>query len=588
LASDASGSTFAGLGLALALVVSTLVGIAPATMSVEEACEDVHEEATMTATGLPDETVLGSSLESGSVTFDIGSPDCRIVQLDAELTAPDGELDGNSTADAELVVDFEGITLAESREPGTSESLSLDAPPWGSYEFSVEPWSAIQTPVTLTVDAVLTEDSEPSGPNADQETVVVGVVDTGINPYHDEFSADTYPGSLALDEHPSNYIEEYPEPTPSLDLTLDAPYDEARDEDDWDQVEAGQLYWLPGTKIVGAYHAGGDIAGGDEVTDENGHGTASAAVAAGNTVGSCERCLIVSVEGEAGLSWALAQPWIDIVSNSWGTIGNAGVPTAGNNDLDPLGAGGEAAQNTRAAVERGQTVLAAAGNGMANFFLVPQPTYTNPLAGPDWTVTVGATSVFEDCDCSGDEGFITASGKPVDVSSYATGDIPAADHESTNESAQHGGTSAATPNVAGVMGETLLEARETLGDEVGGTRDAAIAEGPAITGPHVGMLDDGELTRAELEEAVRYTAQHSSSEWISAYPVVAPTFPVPEDLAWAQWGAEGWGVVAERTGANATDVVVGDQPMPEGSFDEQQAALDEQVRAQLWGGAVEP
>lgn len=570
------------LTIVLAATLATASGSSPPTT-----CPDVSEQFTGTATGVPDESLIRTSLESKTFSLEIGSADCQVHQLTATLSTS-GAPASNYTNDADLAVAYEGIEIRSSANAGTDERVAMQDAHWGTYNFTVEAWSAIDAPYTLDVTADTAPASTSSGDNADDETVVVAVVDTGINPYHDEFSAESYPGELNLSEHPGTYLESYLDDAPSLNLSLGDPYDPAVAQDGWASVAEDQLYWIPGTKIVGAYHGGGALASGDPVIDDNGHGTASASVAVGNTLGSCERCLLVAVEGSDGLSWALSQPWIDFVSNSWSPFTNLGSPTAGQDGLDPMGFNNGIPAQTRAAVTRGQTVLFSASNGEPTSYAAPEPTYTSHTSGPDWVMTVGATDKFDDCDCSGDEGFIATAGQPVDVASYAVGEIPAADHQSSDGLTEHGGTSAATPIVAGVMGQTLLSAREALGDTAGGTHDRVIAEGAPVSGPHDGLLADGELTRAELEQAIKLTAQHTHSTWISGYPTHVGTAPVPNELLAGQFAVEGWGVVAERTGANATDVVLGEQPLPNRPLDQAAADADEASREALWGPAVEP
>lgn len=581
------------LAVVLLLVASGLP--AGPTAFAGTPCSDVSRTFTGSATGVPDESLLGTSADASTHSVEIGSDGCRVLAIDAQLTSPNTN---NLTSDAELVVSYEGIELQSSRNPGTNESVHLSDPPVGTYNFTVEDWMALQAPYTLQVQAKLASDPPANGPNADDETVVIAIVDSGINPYHDEFSKDTYPGGLDLDQDPADYLEGYPENAQALNRSLNTSYSKAVDADDWDGVEKETLYWIPGTKIVGAYDADAPTGtGSDDPTpllDDDGHGTGSASVAAGNALGSCEGCLLVVVEGLQGYHWAIQQPWIDIVSNSWARLANVGTPS-GSTEASPAALfgfdDGTESANLRAAVTRGQTVLFAAGNGNANLFLTPQQTYTSPYTGPDWTITVGATWAFDgtdNCDCSSEEGSALTSGKPVDVSSYAVGHIPAASHRSTDGHAQHGGTSAATPRVAGVMGDTLLAARQALVDTTATTRDPVIAEGDPVIGPSGGMLTDGKLTRAELERAVELTAQHSHSTFVGARPVTPPTFLVPEPLLPAQFAAEGWGVVTERTGANATDVVLGEDPMPARPVDQAAADADEANREALWGPAVDP
>src|SRR5688572_1791255 len=78
---------------------------------------------------------------------------------------------------------------------------------------------------------------------------VVAVVDTGINPYHVQFR-DPLPRFL---QHPSTYIPNFPPDAEALNLTFDAEdYNAAvlADCAEWAKVERGEMYWVPGTRIV--------------------------------------------------------------------------------------------------------------------------------------------------------------------------------------------------------------------------------------------------------------------------------------------------------------------------------------------------
>lgn len=600
-------------------------------------CTDVSLIFSGTLSGGPEELVV-NSLDEDVHEAEIGSSDCIPANLEARLRSDD------PLADLDLRILWEGSDVAYVASEFANETAILDGQPhvaddeateglgptlgahpyWGTYTFHVEAFLALGTPYDLTVNAEMTALPAtsslpipsglpftpilpfplPNGDTPDEPSVVVAVVDTGINPYHDEFSQGTFPGTADLTAHPSTYVDEYPAGVGALDLTLDAAtYEDAvaADQATWEGVAPGTLHWIPGTKIIGAY-CGGDPANSaissvphcilddDEVDEDedplasDGHGTLSAGVAVGNTTGSCARCLLVVVEGSGGLNWALSQPWIDIVTNSWGTRGNIGVPGLGVAHVDPLGAfgGGRTAKNTRAAVTRGQTVLFAAGNGFENAFITPEPTLESETAGPDWVVTVGAIFKFEDeenpnCDCPEDEGSIIGSGKPVDVSSYGLGPIPGPQNETISGLEDHSGTSAASPIVAGVMADVLLHARVLLGDSVGGSRDGIVADGSGS-----GFLADGGLTRAELEAVVKNTAEHTSSVWLS-FPLTVPTTLVPEEAAWSQWAIEGWGVVASRTGESAKEALDGTPTLAPRPMDELFAAHDRQLRQALWG-----
>src|SRR6266545_4595113 len=94
---------------------------------------------------------------------------------------------------------------------------------------------------------------------------IVAVNDSGVNPYHLEFSAQTYPDPdvLALTKnftrHPSEYIPGYPTTSQAIHATLGQGYFPMQDKDLWslkdathpNGLEYGKLYWIPGTKIIG-------------------------------------------------------------------------------------------------------------------------------------------------------------------------------------------------------------------------------------------------------------------------------------------------------------------------------------------------
>lgn len=77
--------------------------------------------------------------------------------------------------------------------------------------------------------------------------VIVGIPDTGLNPYHDVFSRPN------RTDHPCTYIDHFPCDIPALNLSLDIDdYDAAvkADRAVWENVEPGRWYWIPGTVFV--------------------------------------------------------------------------------------------------------------------------------------------------------------------------------------------------------------------------------------------------------------------------------------------------------------------------------------------------
>ena len=418
--------------------------------------------------------------------------------------------------------------------------------------------------------------------------VVIALIDSGINPYHQDFRAPEFV------HHPSKYIEGYPTDAQAFDLsfsTADAKgYEAARKADDMDWVltKPSELRWFPGTRIIGGISlgAGDTVADWSErkILDDQGHGTGTASVAAGRFYGSNPNALIVEVEalGEASLNWATQQKWIDIVSNSWGNQANL-----------PLGD----PEMTKVATERGQTVVFSAGDGATNTNSstafpsggpVEDPckcktpdsdnSMTDPWSGPAWLLTIGAVSPI-----NGQDHWWHS--YPVDVSSFgskwrAAGafGVEIGPDEANVETRDFGGTSCAAPITSGVLSRIILEAREILGDTIGGQRpDQAVAVGPKARAPKKGPLSDGVLTRSEAEAIVQKTA----------FPIPAD----PEKITWdyairptteAYYIHQGYGVVDRNSLALARKVLVGIEELPARPEADQWIQAMDAIRGVLW------
>jgi hypothetical protein len=413
--------------------------------------------------------------------------------------------------------------------------------------------------------------------------VVIAFVDSGINPYHQDFRAPEFT------HHPSQYIEGFPDTAEEVPLSVGVAdsegYDAARseDEDTLFDLARDRLYWFPGTRIIGGYSTGNGGTGSGrtdfKVIDEQSHGTGVASVAAGQFYGSNPNALIVMVEGlgDAGLNWATSQPWIDIVSNSWGYVGNL-----------PLGS----TTGTLAGTRRGQTVAFAAGNGATNTnsstafpsdgpiedpckCKTPDsnPSFTSQY-GASWILNVGAISPI-----NGQAHWWHSI--PVDVSSFGSKWRAAGAFGVTREdNRDFGGTSCATPTTAGVLSSYIERARMEFNDTIGGQRPgqavAVLSEGGIA--PTTGPLADGTLTRLEGEEIVQKTA----------FPVAAD----PEKITWdyavrpttpTYFMYQGYGVVDRNAKALGLKVLMGEEPMPvRTEVDTWQDQVDA-VRNALWG-----
>lgn len=444
-----------------------------------------------------------------------------------------------------------------------------------------------------------------SGPHRPEPLAVVALVDTGINPYHEQFR-DRSPQAL---RHPSTYIPGYPADAQALELTLDAPtYQQAVAADAHIWATPGgvfdrRLYWIPGTRIVGVYRAGNGgrscplvqvppvEAGGTcfdrPVLDDAGHGTMTATRAASRDGSLAPRARIVAIEGlgDHGVRWATAQPWIDVQSHSWLSL----VPPPGS---------AETGAAFRDAARR-QLVFAASGNGLAyGQGVAPTPTQLLSTAAPD-VVLVGAH----------DNGRVTAwSGAPAHVVADGYGG-PASDHLHLDAFGPDPGsccTSAAAPYAAGAAAAIVVEARRLTGDTGTGLRDDAIVVGdPQPAGP----LDDGRLTLDELRRLVLHTAEarpatgvhdgllHWAGEprppevvpygpganpfcqgcWTSPVPwtTVAPDVPA--------YASIGYGALNERTVALAAAVLAGEAALPERPDEDTFFAADRTARGPLFG-----
>ncbi|MDQ3962726.1 MAG: S8 family peptidase [Actinomycetota bacterium] len=377
------------------------------------------------------------------------------------------------------------------------------------------------------------------------DAVVVAVIDTAITPYHWDYLASKMPqhldddpkNDLPLNRPPDEWLRGFPSPKKSfktyaaLDLTLEEKDGDAspamldaQDAAEWEKVKGStrdeiNYYWMPGTKVIGAIDFGTNRLHAD--TGAHGVGTTSSAV--GNLHGTCPECLLVFVanggDGEGAIEWAMKQPWIDVISNSYGYSA-----TSETRDRIYSGSNTEA---QRKASERGQTILFSAGNGQENGFVVPNTTSFSSQEGPDWIVTVGAISPGEDNyyyeqGYRGQEAYETAyhasylgHGKPADISGIGR-NYPTA-HEATTISGTgasgFSGTSNSTPQIAGTYARALYVARKAMAGASRIQSDGLVAFGDYNCGRKrpACELRDGALTAEELRTRLFHGAVHTEA-----------------------------------------------------------------------------
>ena len=384
-------------------------------------------------------------------------------------------------------------------------------------------------------------------PDGAGDATVVAVIDFNFIPYHWDFLASKMPqhqdqvasNDLPLTTAPHEWLPGFPSPKKfasynELDLTLEEKDAKAPlatnmtiDRPKWDAVkpstkEQVNYYWMPGTKVIGTVDFGGSKVLG--VPGDHGQGTSSSSV--GNLHGTCPECLLlfVNIEGggdaeiEAAIEWAMDQPWIDVITNSYGL-------SAAVRDRLYSGSNVEA---QRKATERGQTVFFSAGNGNDGAFVAPNTTSFSSQEGPDWIVTVGAITPGEDnyyyrqgyLGDSADETAYHASysgaGKPVDIAGIGS-NYPTAytsDEVGGTGSSGFGGTSNATPQNAGNYARALFIARQNLAGASRIQRNGVIAKGKKFRCGSARPdceLGDGVLTAAELRMLMFHGAIHTES-----------------------------------------------------------------------------
>ena len=393
-----------------------------------------------------------------------------------------------------------------------------------------------------------------AGGGAD-DAVVVAVIDSALNPYHWDFLASKMPqaldkdpsNDLPLDSAPDKWLSGFPSPkafdeyrplklrydqkneaTPISGLmALDRPRIDAVKESSAKDLN---YYWLPGTKVIGAMRFGKQPLVGE--TSEHGVGVTS--VSTGNIHGTCPECLLLFIgygntqSAEEAIAWAMDQPWIDVITNSYGHGG-----------LIPKFYNGTTVDEQRVASDRGQTVFFSAGNGVENAFTVVNPTYMSSQKGPDWLITVGGVSPstnnpYPDATRgSSEHASYVGAGKPADVAGVARQYPSAYTAVGVGQTGRSGfgGTSNAAPTIAGLYARALYLARTDLGGPSRIQKGGVIATGSryrcASKRPDC-ELGDGRLTADELRTRLLHGAIHTVAG-MTSYAHGAHTPPIGED-----------------------------------------------------------
>jgi hypothetical protein len=526
-------------------LVATLAGLALAAGCVGSQGEELEEQAaepalegvdragvawstSQASAAAPENVTLPASLGGPAggvhahVLFRVDEPGAR---LNATLEHPNGETYG--------LVDQLGATGGVVEDhlilPGYEgpASLVVEGVATGEARLEVDLGAAPPAPAPEPFDATGTD-----------ERPVVAVVDTGVNPYHEAFQRDWTPAEL-----PDRLPEGDRAPV-ALDLDPQATYGESLREDAsvWTQAPSNQLFHVEGTNLLGV-----DLRERSlpqlPVLDTAGHGTSVAHAVSREDPGA----LVVTVTAEDyddGVRWIAEQPWIDLVSLSWGPAVNA----AGAGE--PYATGFDTYNATRTVHENGQVVFAATGND-------PTPAFTDTTSGPPWVHAVSGAEPDA-------KGRAIASGNLVDTVANWTQELAA--HRSVNETRTGSGTSFATPTTAGIAARILHEVRQAVEHE------GSLAGGPLVDGTV--EADAGDLRHALNRTAVYWntTDYRDPREGPSAPPAPTP------------WANMGWGYLDGSRVNPAVAGLLGEEALPD-KPDEAEAFMEAnlELRKQWWG-----
>ena len=428
------------------------------------------------------------------------------------------------------------------------------------------------------------------------DVTVIAVVDNQFQPQHWNFSAARMPqhqdadpsNDLPLNSAPDTWLPGFSTEGLAGYSALPVTIDEVNknravtsmqtaDAAAWSSLQrstsaAVNYYWIPGSKVVGAVHFGTSAFQGSNTA----HGAGTSSVAVGNIHGTCAECVVVLVtyggnDREAASNWAMSQPWIDVVTNSFGfsQVERERLYSGSDTELQ------------RAATERGQAIFFSSGNGISNTFSVPNSTLFSSQEGPDWITTVGAVSPTG--------GEYTGAGKPADIASVGSS-YPSQGGTTVSSAGTFGGTSNATPVIAGMYARSLYWARTQL-DGQRLQADGVIASGaPVVCGAQRPdcELGDGVLTSSELRSRFFGGAVRTSQ---GLNP--GGTVDTPAKTAETEFASEGHGTYfGKMRGADAfaeelariTGPLEGSQPALERSAAEVEwMTVDSYCRQSIWG-----
>lgn len=392
--------------------------------------------------------------------------------------------------------------------------------------------------VSLVCAGLATAEAAPVPSVGVRQPVVAVVGEAGLNVLHDEFRTPdgrdpVYPASM-------------PHPV-MVDLPTTGSFEQrmaAVTAGPLGSPRPGTLYGLRGTRLLVYVPTGVE-----DVLSDRAHGTGVAASVAGRRTGSAPDALVVFVPGVDGPSydWTADQAWIDVATTSTYSVRTTDQ-CAGAAEVRRLHAAGgllfSSSGNTQDVAEP-----TSMPNGLPEVYQV---------GGVDKSGRTYAPPHLDE-----PEPFFAIANVVRPYESGARFSFPAASGDSLDGTQPFGGTSGATPTVAGYAASLIVEARRLLDDQ-GHRRPTAMAlAGKGARRPDRGPLADGVFSRDELVSVLHATAR----------PAEPPT---P-----ARYLLEGYGATDAASHRTALAVLTGRAAMPARLDEDARHAEVEAVRAGL-------
>ncbi len=410
---------------------------------------------------------VGGPTAGANVSPTTGSPVCVTGALECEVFAlevapPDGSRSrvrisigwSDATNDLDIyLVDADGAIVGQAASAANPEIMDVGDLAPGDYDIQIIPFAAAEPEYTGLVEHLGESQAVTFPPvsTAGPERVIVGVIDSAINPYHEFYyhGGPNYPDVAPSAVTPEVLAELGVREENHITLTRsgDIAADIEADREFWDRVQPGELYWFVGTNVIAASYAGPGLPLLVPTTDKSPHGVGtSSAVLKANP-----EAVILFVETEGDLAndashdLVFLNPAVDIISTSYGvSVSGVFLPEAA-----PF-------RNSREAVlNLGKLHFSSGGNS-------PGFTPGRAGAGPWWSIGV---SGHEE---GSSEGRTSVSGNLPDFVSDFTQEL-ARCMDCERGLADYAGTSFSTPRAAGVASRVLLEARRRVG-HAGGIR----------------------------------------------------------------------------------------------------------------------